>query len=88
MPCQGYQARSRERNRKKRITGTGSSATDGEIFARLLFYGVTLLHRTEEEVWLMPIGHLLDQWEIYKQFNGMAKPKREHFIEEVIPDGI
>jgi len=23
----------------------------------------------------MPIGHLLDQWEIYKQFNGMAKPK-------------
>ena len=23
----------------------------------------------------MPLGHLLDQWEIYKQFNGMAKPQ-------------
>ena len=54
----------------------------------MIFYGVTLLHRTEEEVWLMPIGHLLDQWEIYKQFNGLAKPKRERFIEDVIPFGI
>ena len=36
----------------------------------------------------MPIGHLLDQWEIYKQFHGLSQPKREHFIEEVIPFGI
>lgn len=36
----------------------------------------------------MPIGHLLDQWEVYKQFNGMAKPKREHFIDDIIPAGI
>ena len=28
--------------------------------------------RTEEEVWLIPLWHLLDQWEIYKQFNGLA----------------
>ncbi len=33
----------------------------------------------------MPIGGLLDQWEIHKQFNGMAKPKREWFIDDVIP---
>jgi len=33
----------------------------------------------------MPIGDLLDQWEIHKQFIGMAKPKREYFIEDVIP---
>jgi hypothetical protein len=58
------------------------------LFARLIFYGVTLLHRREYEVWLMPIGHLLDQWEVYKQFNGMARPKRERFIDEIIPAGI
>jgi len=58
------------------------------LFARLIFYGVTLLHRSEPEVWLMPLGHLLDQWEIYKQFNSLAKPKREFYIDEIIPSGI
>jgi len=58
------------------------------LFARLIFYGVTLLGREEGEVWLMPIGHLLDQWELYKQWNGLAKPKREHFIDDVIPAGM
>jgi len=56
-----------------------------ELFARLIYYGVTQLHRSESEIWLMRIGDLLDQWEIHKQFNGMAKPKREYFIDEVIP---
>ena len=46
--------------------------SDEETFARLLFYGVTLLGRAEREVWLMPLGALLDQWETYKQFHGMA----------------
>jgi len=36
----------------------------------------------------MPIGELLDQWEIHKQFNGMAKSKREAFIDDIIPAGI
>jgi len=36
----------------------------------------------------MPLGHLLDQWELYRQFHGMAKEKREYGIDEVIPDGI
>jgi hypothetical protein len=36
----------------------------------------------------MPLGHLLDQWEIYKQFNGMVKPKKENPIDEVIPFGV
>lgn len=58
------------------------------MFARLIFYGVTLLHRSEPEVWLMPLGHLLDQWEIYKQFKGLAKPKCEFYIDEIIPNGI
>lgn len=36
----------------------------------------------------MRIGHLLDQIELYKQFIGMAEPVVEHFIDEIIPDGI
>ena len=47
-----------------------------------------MLGRAESEVWLMPIGHLLDQWEVYKQFNGLVKPKREYYIDEIIPNGI
>ncbi|WP_168711531.1 hypothetical protein [Acholeplasma equifetale] len=58
------------------------------MFARLIFYGTVLLNRTEQEVWFMPIGHLLDQWEIYKQFNGIAKPKQTRTIDDVIPFGI
>lgn len=62
--------------------------SDEETFARLLFYGVTLLSRAEHEVWLMPLGTLLDQWEVYKQFHGLAKAKAEYFIENVIPIGV
>jgi hypothetical protein len=36
-------------------------------------------------VWLMPIGYLMDLWECHKQFIGIAKPKRELFIDDVIP---
>ena len=62
--------------------------SDEETFTRLLFYGVTLLGRSECEVWLMPLGALLDQWEVYKQFHGMAKAMLEHFIEDVVPFGV
>lgn len=54
----------------------------------MIFYGVTLLGRAEAEVWEMRIGHLLDQIELYKQFHGLAEPVIEHFIDEIIPDGI
>jgi len=30
----------------------------------------------------------MDLWECHKQFLGMAKPKREMFIDDVMPDGI
>jgi hypothetical protein len=46
------------------------------------------LHMTQEEVWLTPFGLLLDLWECHKQFSGIAKPKREYFIEDIIPEGI
>ena len=41
-----------------------------------------------EDVWLIAIGKLLDQWEIHKQFIGMAKPKVELFIDNILPVGI
>lgn len=49
---------------------------------------MTLLGRAEAEVWEMRIGHLLDQIELYKQFNGLAEPVVEHFIDDIIPGGI
>jgi hypothetical protein len=56
------------------------------LFTRLLYFGTAHLHRSETEVWLTPIGHLLDLWECHRQFHGMAKPKREANIEDIIPD--
>lgn len=62
--------------------------TDEELFTRLLYYGLAHLNLTQDEVWLMPFGLLLDLWECHKQWNGQAKPKREVFIDDVIPYGI
>ncbi|MEI6132975.1 MAG: hypothetical protein WCQ41_09175 [Bacillota bacterium] len=56
------------------------------MFARLIYYGVTQLRRVEHEVWLMPLGELLDHWEIHKQYIGEAKPRVEVFIDDVIPE--
>jgi hypothetical protein len=39
-------------------------------------------------MWLTPVGLLMDLWECHRQFLGMAKPKRELFIDEIIVDGI
>jgi len=36
----------------------------------------------------MPFGLLLDLSECHKQYNGMAKPKMEYTIDDVIPGGI
>jgi len=41
-----------------------------------------------DETWLMPFGLLMDLWECHKQYHGMAKPKREMYIDDIIPDGI
>ena len=53
-----------------------------------MYYGISQLHLTMDEVWLMPFGLLLDLWECHKQFHGLAKPKVEHNIDEIIPDCI
>ncbi|MEG2842897.1 MAG: hypothetical protein RR900_05385 [Ruthenibacterium sp.] len=53
-----------------------------------MYYGTVQLGFSQEETWLMPLGKLLDLWECHKQFLGLAKPKRELFIDEIIPFGI
>ena len=36
----------------------------------------------------MPLGDLLDQVEIHRQFTGISRPKREVFIDEIMPVGV
>ena len=36
----------------------------------------------------MPFGLLLDLFECHKQYHGMAKPKREIDIDEIVPLGV
>lgn len=67
---------------------TNSRVADDELFTRLLYYGLAHLNLTQDEVWLMPFGLLLDLWECHRQYNGIAKPKREITIDDVIPFGI
>jgi len=42
----------------------------------------------DEIVWLMPIGYLMDLWECHKQFIGISKPRKEYFIDDLIPEWI
>ena len=58
------------------------------MLTRLIYYGTVHLNRSEREVWLMPLGFLLDLWECHRQYHGLAKPKRKYFADELIPDGI
>ncbi|MEG0091246.1 MAG: hypothetical protein RSA20_05465 [Oscillospiraceae bacterium] len=53
-----------------------------------MYYGTVQLGFSQQETQLMPLGTLLDLWECHKQFLGLAKPKREMFIDEIIPFGI
>ena len=67
---------------------TNSRVADDELFTRLLYYGLAHINLTQDDVWLMPFGLLLDLWECHRQYNGIAKPKREITIDEVIPFGV
>jgi hypothetical protein len=58
------------------------------LFTRLYYFGTVQLHLSRDEFWLMPFGLFLDLWECHKQYNGMAQPKHEHFIDDIIPNGI
>jgi hypothetical protein len=59
-----------------------------EMFTRLLYFGLANLGLSEDEIWLMPIGKLLDLFECHRQYLGISKPYREIFIDEVISENI
>lgn len=84
---QGHQAECGKRERRKK-RASRVTVSDAELFTRLLYYGLAHLHLSQDEVWLMPFGLLLDLWECHKQYNGQASPAREHYIDDIIPDGI
>ena len=52
-----------------------------------LYYGMAHLNLSQDEVWLMPFGLLMDLWECHRQFMGLAKrePKQVLTIDDVIP---
>lgn len=72
----------------KRETYRPGRATRSELCPVRVYRSNTQLRKPEEEVLLTPLGELMDQWELHKQFLGIAKPKREVFIEDIIPEGI
>jgi hypothetical protein len=41
-----------------------------------------------EQFWLTPLGLFMDLWECHKQYVGIAKPKVERFIDDVIGFGL
>ncbi|GHV05945.1 hypothetical protein FACS1894217_03700 [Clostridia bacterium] len=59
--------------------------SDEELFTRLYYYGTVQMSMTADDFWFMPLGLFLDLWECHKQFLGMAKPKTELFIDDLIP---
>jgi hypothetical protein len=36
----------------------------------------------------MPLGALLDQWEVHLQFQGVKQPARERYVDDVLPKGL
>jgi hypothetical protein len=59
--------------------------SDEELFIRLYYYGTVQMSMSEERFFTLPLGLFLDLWECHKQFNGISKPKREVFIDDIIP---
>ena len=53
-----------------------------------MYFVLAQLHLSYTEVWLMPFGLLLDLFECHRQSNGMAKPKIERTIDDIVPYGI
>lgn len=62
--------------------------SDEVTFTRLLYYGTVQMGMSADDFWLCPLGLFLDLWECHKQYVGISKPLVEHFIDELIPDGI
>lgn len=53
-----------------------------------MYFGMSELHLSMDEYWLMPFSLLLDLRECYRQTQGLANPRREVSIDDLIPTGI
>ena len=62
--------------------------SETETFTRLYYYGTVQMHMSEDEFWLCPLGLFMDLWECHKQFLGIAKPKVEYFIDDILPGNL
>ena len=62
--------------------------SDEVTFTRLYYYGTVQLGMSAEDFWLCPLGLFMDLWEVHKQYVGIAKPKAEVFIDEILPSNI
>ena len=58
------------------------------MFTRLLYYGTVQLHMSADDFWLTPMGLFMDLWEVHKQFLGIAKPKIEVCVDDIIGLGV
>ena len=46
------------------------------------------MNMSEDEFWLCPLGLFMDLWECHKQFLGIAKPRVELCIDDVLAVGL
>ena len=76
-----------------KLTKAEPEDIDPVVFERFIFIGTVLLHRTEQDTLLMPLGHFLDQWKLYREYNGLTRPKpatgrKQATIDDAIPPGL
>ena len=62
--------------------------SDEATFTRLLYYGTVQMCMGAEDFWLCPLGLFMDLWECHKQWHGLAKPKVELFIDDILPGNL
>lgn len=59
--------------------------SDAELFLRLEFFALHILHKSEYEYGLMPFGKLLDMMELWKQMTGRSQPKpQDTYVEDLL----
>lgn len=58
------------------------------VFTRLIYHAHAHLHMSRIEADLTVFGELLDLIECWRHEQGISRPYREVFIDEVIPAGI
>ena len=46
------------------------------------------MNMSADDFWLNPLGLFMDLWECHKQFLGIAKPKLELGLDDILPPDI